>query len=265
MNKILAKLEKLFLASIQKCLGKQKKAAVVYSGGIDSSLVSLTAFNQKAKITTFTIGFPQSHDYQFVKSIRKTLPFPSLLKKLSLAQISQYLPTVKKLLLKAKIEPNLMQISLAAGLFLALKEIKKRGFRLVLSGQGADELFAGYFHALNIPLNQINRRCQEEFQRLKNTDFKREKAIADYFSVKMRYPFCDPELVNFALKIPAFWKLKKEKGDFGRKFILRKLGQEIGLPEAIINRPKKAFQYSCGIQKAIEKILKNNSLLLSES
>jgi asparagine synthase (glutamine-hydrolysing) len=253
-QKILNQLGKALSGAVLESLGKKKRAAVVYSGGIDSSLVAFLAHQAGAQVTTFTVGWPESPDVLFVNLVEQQLPFKSRVLKTTKKDLKAALPEVLKLLEKAVIDKNLMQVSLATGLFLVLREIKREGFRLVLSGQGADELFAGYFRALKIPLPEINVSCKKELARLLKSDACREKVIADHFGLTIKYPFLDPGVVDLAFKIPAGLKLKKEKGELGRKYILRKLGERLGLPEVVFKRPKGAFQYSSRIQREIRKL-----------
>ena len=60
----------------------------------------------------------------------------------------------------------------------------------------------------------------------------------------------DKDLVKFSLKIPARYKVKDDK----EKIILRKVGVRLGLPKYIIERKKKAIQYSSNSQKALKKL-----------
>jgi len=253
-------LKELLFSSVKESLGRKKEIAIFFSGGIDSSLLAFTSFKLGTKVTSITIGSNDSKDVNFVRSLVKKLPFKSIIKTFNQEDLKKVLPQVEKLLGKAGIEANLMQISLATGFFLSLKEIKKTGLSLVFSGQGGDELFAGGFRALKIPLKELNSFCQKELQRLKTSDFKREKEIADFFGLTVKYPFCDQKIIDFALALPPEMKLMKLKNEVIRKYILRKLGGQMGLPIEIVNRPKEAFQYSSRVQKEIEKIWKQRQI-----
>ncbi|MFC1790726.1 asparagine synthase C-terminal domain-containing protein [Patescibacteria group bacterium] len=253
-QKLLSQLKKTLLQAVRNCLEPDQKTALIFSGGIDSSLVAWTAYQLTKELTTFTIGFPQAADLEFVSLIKKKLPFPSLTKKLSPQDLEKALPPTLEILKKARIDPNLMQVSLAVCLYLVLLEIKKRGITLVLSGQGADELFAGYAKFKKVPLAKVNQVCLEEFDRAKKIDLCRDQAIATHFGLNLKNPYFDPAVVRIALKLPPGLKLKRTSSGIVNKYILRKLAEKIGLPEEIFNRPKKSFQYSTRIQREIEKM-----------
>ena len=137
----------------------------------------------------------------------------------------------------------------------AAKEIKKEKIGVAFSGQGADELFAGYFKLRKITDQEaLDRAIRKETQRALLVDQKRDQAIASSLGINLKTPYLDPDFINFALKIPAEEKIIKNfEGKPIDKSLLRNLGKQIGLPEAIFRRPKKSFQYSTGIQKEIKK------------
>lgn len=258
-QEILENLEKILRQSIKKCLGSKKQVAIIFSGGLDSSLVAYLAHQTSIKVTAFTVGLENSNDIQFVNSIKKKLPFKTVIKVVSKKEIEKTLPKVNKLLIKAGVEPNLMQLSLATGLFLAAQEIKKAHLALALSGQGADKLFAGFWRYTQIPLNKINSECQKEFHKVAQIDRKRQSAIANNFRLTFKYPYLDPKFIKNALNVPPRLKIKKVHDQIIRKFILRELAKKVGLPKEIANRPKKSFQYSTGIQKEIIKLTRDKS------
>jgi asparagine synthase (glutamine-hydrolysing) len=218
-TKILSRLEKLLAQAVENCLGGKRKTAIVYSGGIDSSLIAFLAYRSGAQVTSFTAGWPNSPDIQFLSQIQKKIPFRSNLKLIKKTDLRENLPLARKMIKKANLEPNLMQLSLAVGLILVLKEIKRAGFKMALSGQGADELFAGYFRALKLNLKEINLSCQEQLERLRQSDIPREKIIADKFKIKIGYPYLDQPVVKLSLNLEPGLKLKKTCGELGRKYI----------------------------------------------
>ena len=82
---------------------------------------------------------------------------------------------------------------------------------------------------------------------LLETDKKRDGAMASYFGLTLLNPYLEQDFVEFSLTMPAELKLK----DGIEKYFMRKWGEMRNLPIEIVNRPKKAFQYSTGLQKKI--------------
>lgn len=140
-----------------------------------------------------------------------------------------------------------MQVSLATALYLVCKEAKSRGVRYLFTGQGSDELFAGYSKYKETETSKLLKKTKQEYERLKNVDTVRDTAVSIHFNVKLFPPFASETVAGFAFSLDNKHKLDGNKN----KIIVRELAKEIGISKEIYERPKKAFQYSSGIQKAI--------------
>lgn len=246
-------LKKQLEKALKKALGQEKKVAAIFSGGIDSALLAYSAHNLGYQVSAFTVGTAQSQDIKFSQKI--TPPFTKKIKIASPEEIKKAAQRVIAILSQNQIKLDLMQVSLATGLFLTLKEIKKEKIGVAFSGQGADELFAGYFKLRKIT-NQValNQAIRKEIQRALLVDQKRDQAIASSLGINLKTPYLDPNFIDFSLKIPPKEKLIKNfEGKPLEKSLLRNLGKQMGLPKEIVSRPKKSFQYSTGIQKEVKK------------
>ncbi|MEM2130419.1 MAG: asparagine synthase-related protein, partial [Candidatus Bathyarchaeia archaeon] len=83
------------------------------------------------------------------------------------------------------------------------------------------------------------------------------KKIAQLFDINYTCPFLSEEFADFAMQIPICYKIK-DPNDNIRKHILRNVALRIGVPRQAALKPKKAFQYSSGIHKAIRQLAKKN-------
>lgn len=123
----------------------------------------------------------------------------------------------------------------------ALTELASKMCRIIYSGAGSDELFDGYTHRYDKPVNEVVRRTKG---RLKNFNITHkeydweflkgilivEDRMAGHFAMETRYPYLDNDLVDFVLSLPTEYKINK------------KLLKEVsGLPDQIINSPKKGY------------------------
>jgi asparagine synthase (glutamine-hydrolysing) len=70
--------------------------------------------------------------------------------------------------------------------------------------------------------------------------------------VELRVPFLDKDIIDIALDIPAGYKIRDSE-DVLRKHILRDVAKDLGVPDYIADRPKKAAQYGTGINKILKK------------
>jgi asparagine synthase (glutamine-hydrolysing) len=130
--------------------------------------------------------------------------------------------------------------------------------KVLLSGQGADELFAGY--ARYLKSKNLENDLLKDVNELKNRGILRDKKVASYFSKELRTPFLDEKVIKTGLSIPVEYKIKKGV----RKYVLREVGRRIGLPDEIVMKEKKAAQYSSGVMKAMKKLAKEKNLGLKD-
>jgi asparagine synthase (glutamine-hydrolysing) len=71
--------------------------------------------------------------------------------------------------------------------------------------------------------------------------------------VELRLPFATHEIAKFATELPV--ELKIEMKDKGlRKLVLRRVAENLGLPQFITEKPKRAIQYATGVNKTIKKL-----------
>jgi len=240
-------LEKIFTKEA-KAIGKEK-VGVLVSGGIDSSTIATFATHFFEKITLLSFGTSDNFDLPYAKILQKNLNKPLVFEEVKDNDIKKNLPLVKEILREASIEENITQISLALGYFLIFRRAKKVGIKYVFTGQGPDILLGGYHQYDKVPLTDLNQTIEKDLPALE-LDKKRDGGMAQYFDIKLLNPYLDQEFVRACLKIPAYLKIK-ENGKRIKKYILRQVGERIGLPQEIVNRPKKAFQYSTKIQTRI--------------
>ncbi len=76
-------------------------------------------------------------------------------------------------------------------------------------------------------------------------------------------PFASFELAEFALSLPIECKIEK-KTDTLRKLVLRKVALNAGMPSSVVDKPKKAVQYSTGINDAVKRIAKKHQKTVNE-
>jgi len=95
------------------------------------------------------------------------------------------------------------------------------------------------------------------------TNVERDEKICGYHDVELRIPFGAFEVAEFAMSLPTPLKLER-KADSLRKLVLRRVAENLGLPREIVDKPKRAVQYSTGINNALKRIAKVNGLTLAE-
>ena len=158
-------------------------------------------------------------------------------------------------------EANPMKIGVGLPLYWVAKTAVQHGITEVYSGNGADELFAGYKKYLDGYLSgrNVEDSLYKDVVNSWRVNFDRDTKICMDQSVSLRLLFTYPPLIELGLSIPVTMKIDSEHNP-KRKIILRKLAKTLGLPNEIALKPKKAAQYSSGVSKALRRIAKQEKM-----
>ncbi len=149
----------------------------------------------------------------------------------------------------------------------AAEKAAEAGFKVMLAGQGADELFGGYQRYVNECCKDGSEKVRQtmfnDVVRIHESNLERDLKITGFHDVELRVPFGSFDLAEFALGLPVEFKIEN-KTDTLRKLVLRKAALNAGLPAAIAEKPKKAVQYSTGINDAVKRIAKKHEKTVNE-
>ncbi len=251
--------------SVKEIIKDRKEIPIAFSGGFDSSVLTYLT-SKYTKPVLFCVGFENSYDVKNAKRVveilnnlskrrRHYIMSPSSEVELNIIYLDNI--NLEKYLRKA-VEivgtDNKLIIDLNLPFFILLEELKKRGYKNFISGQGADELFAGYNKYKKS--KNLEDDLWRDIKNIYKTNQQHNLKIENYFGVKSLFPFLEEKVVKLALRINPDLKIKNGVN----KYILREAFREY-LPEEIISQNKKAFQYGSGIHKALGK-LRNKSALL---
>jgi asparagine synthase (glutamine-hydrolysing) len=110
---------------------------------------------------------------------------------------------------------------------------------------------------------KLRETMYSDVVKLHETNIERDAKICGFHGIELRLPFASYDLAEFALRLPLNTKIEK-RADGPRKLVLRRLASNIGLPEAVVNRPKKAVQYATGVNEVLARISKKRGLTIRE-
>lgn len=223
-----------------------KNPAVLLSGGIDSTTITYLMSNYFKEYSIFSFGTDFSKDRAYIDIIANSMHKNYEWVQIDEKSVQGVLPKVKNLLMKHNIKTDATQLSLAAGYFMVFEKIKNHKITHIFTGQGPDILLGGYHKYKNS--KDVEGDIEKDLKLLE-IDKKRDSAIAKYHGLSLINPYLEKEFVKLALSIPVSYKIH----DSIEKYILREYGKSLHIPFEIVSRPKKAFQYSTGIQKVILK------------
>lgn len=240
---------KMLYNAIENAVKKRRytPSALAFSGGLDSSIIA--ALCPQAEL--YSVGMAGSHDIAQTKRAAQLLGMEDKLHlhELTIDDVELALPDVIKAI--GSCDP--LKVSIAMPLFFASKDAHNEGIRVMLSGQGADELFAGYKRYESMKPSELELALRKDLDNIAENNLERDDVVTMANAVELRVPYLDREVVELALRIAP--ELKVHNGM--RKYILR-LAAKALLPHELVFKEKKAAQYSSGIYSALEKIARKN-------
>jgi asparagine synthase (glutamine-hydrolysing) len=229
-------------------------SGIAFSGGIDSTFLAALAKKFNPAIALYAVGLPDSHDIIQAENAAEAVGMQNSLRihLLSLEEIEAAVPHV--IYSTESVDP--MKVAIGLPLYLVAKTAKEDGKRVLLTGQGADELFGVYQRHENF-LEQgpemLDSKIYSDLENISVINLERDDMVTMANSVELRVPFLDKEVINVGLAIRSELKVLKKDGFCIRKYILRKAAEGL-LPSELIWKEKKAMQYGTGVQKALEKL-----------
>ncbi|TFG13193.1 hypothetical protein EU537_06845 [Candidatus Thorarchaeota archaeon] len=256
MKNIYKNMETLLLNSFSKLRGVDK-AAVLFSGGVDSSMAVLLSRKYVDDLTLISAFGDESKDQKVAESHARMLDMDVQKVLLDFDLIWHILPEV----IYSIETTNAMDVEIAIPFFLSARLAASNGRNLLISGQGPDEIFAGYARHVRIFKERGQKALQHEL--IENLSITHEANIArdmkaiEYSGCEAFFPYLSPPFVQYGLSIPPSYKIAPE-GLPRRKVIFRKICTRMGLPEAIANKVKSATQYSSGSSKLLLKGIAEN-------
>jgi len=238
LEEIVSRLRALLEDAVRKRVQTDLPVGVFFSGGLDSSIVLSLAVRYHPDVTALIIGRPKSPDASFARRFceeagiryRMILPPSTNLLARKIEEIVRITETY---------EPNVIRNS--AILYHLAKA--SDDFRIILCGEGADELFWGYPELSRCDPMESDAFAIRFLSDLHRTQCQRIDRIPMSFTEEVRAPFLDPALVDFALALPP--RCKVNMGI--EKWILRKAAETF-LPKEFVWRRKAVLSEGAGFR-----------------
>lgn len=268
--------------AVRKRLMTEVPYGVLLSGGLDSSLIASIAARetQKAaeqvlkegvdankelsgvddkgslhtlgwsKLHSFAIGLPGAPDLlaaekaaHFIGTIHHSHTFTVQDGLDALSDVIYHLETY-----------DVTTIRASTPMYLLLRKIKAQGVKMVLSGEGSDEIFGGYLYFANAPSStEFHQECVQRVKNLHYADCLRANKSTMAWGLEARVPFLDKQFLELCMNIDANDKLIKPAEKRIEKHILRKAFDTLDepntkpyLPDEILWRQKEQFSDGVG-------------------
>jgi asparagine synthase (glutamine-hydrolysing) len=211
------------------------------SGGLDSSIMAAMARPYTETLHTFAAGFDGAPDLEYARLVSRHIQsthhemiptFKDIVK--VIPEVIYHLESFDALLVRSSLM-NYLVAELASGYVPA-----------VFSGEGSDELFAGYDYLKNLSLEEIPNELIDITGRLHNTALQRVDRCSAAHGTVAYVGFLDQEVVAYAMRIPAEYLIR----DGIEKWILRRSVSDL-LPERVVRRVKSKFWEGAGVEERI--------------
>lgn len=223
---------------------------VLLSGGLDSSLTSAIASRLLAesgkKLHSFSIGLDA--DAPDAAAARKVAEYLGTEHHEIHFTIVEGIKILDKLIWHLETY-DVTSIRASTPMYFLSKAIADRGIKVVLSGEGADEIFGGYLYFRNAPSTEdFQKETIERVQKLFTADLLRADKSTMAHGLEARVPFLDKAFLDLAVRIKAEEKMPKTY-EGKEKYILRKAFDTPDnpyLPEEVLWRQKEQFSDGVG-------------------
>ena len=257
-----ARVGHLLLESLAEDLPEDYAAA--FSGGLDSTLMAYAAKENGLRPELITVGLRGQAELEHARRVAKELGLDITVRELSPSEIIDRLGEV----VETVESTDSTSVGHSVPLFFVCEVAEEMGMGHLLVGQLSDELFAGYGRFEELALKHRFQEAKKEVLRsvlaAATNDFEPGDKLALSHRLELQCPFAYLPLVDYALSIPISLKLRLTDNGVVRKYVLRRLAASWKLPESVVNRPKKAVQYSSGVQKVLLKEAKKRKMTLHD-
>ena len=266
-------------AAVHRQLMSDVPYGVLLSGGLDSSITSALAKKYSGmriededkkeawwpQLHSFAIGLEGSPDLiaakkvaEYIGSIHHEIHYT----------IQEGLDAIRDVIYHIETY-DVTTIRASTPMYLLARVIKSMGIKMVLSGEGADEVFGGYLYFHKAPnAEEFHNETLRKISKLNLYDCLRANKSLAAWGVEGRVPFLDKEFLDVAMRINPKDKMAGSNGKM-EKWILRKAFENI-LPESVAWRQKEQFSDGVGYgwidtlkdiakQKITDDMMKNAS------
>ncbi len=214
---------------------------VLCSGGVDSGVLA-TRLRERPQLVAAVVGVAGSPDLAAGRAAAEAIGIPSAVVAVDEDAVRSWAGWIDGRL--GPLPPT--QRAIATAFVLAVANAPAGP---IVVGQGADELFFGYAHYRRGPASEAFARAEADLARLRSTDWPRCVGLAAALGREVHAPFLAEPFVAAARSIPEAirWAAPPPKA------LWRAYAAARGVPPAVAGRPKKAWQYGSGVDRALRR------------
>jgi len=238
-----------FEESVRRHLLAEVPYGVLLSGGLDSSLVASVCQREHAKLgntdklRSFCIGLAGSPDIKAAEDVAAFLGTRHFSFEFT---VQQGLDVLSDVIYHLETF-DVTTVRASTPMFLLSRRIKATGVKMVLSGEGSDEIFAGYLYFHKAPnADELHKETVRKVKDLYKYDCLRANKSTMAWGLEARVPFLDREFLEYAMTLDPSCKMS---GNRMEKYTLRKAfddPEQPYLPKDVLWRQKEQFSDGVG-------------------
>ena len=214
-----------------------KSNTIALSGGLDSTIIAYFLKERKPNTVAIIAKDFVASDLTYCQRVSKEFNMPLTINQVSTTDILSAIEETIKILKNF----NDIEIRNNIVMYLAIKWAKEQNSQGVITGDGADELFAGYSFLINKPEDEL----EKEIQRVCSVMHFPTQKIGKALGVVIESPFLDEKIIEYSKTIPSDLKVRNEGEKRYGKWILRKTFEK-NIPMQIAWREKSPMQDGAG-------------------
>ena len=246
---ILTRVREQFIGNVESQMMGDVPVGVFLSGGLDSSLVAAIAARwyerRGGTLKTFAVGLADSPDLAAARAVAEHLGTEHHERIYTAEEALLVLPKVVRVI--EHYDPSLVRSAVANYM---LAEFTAKHVKVVLTGEGADEIFAGYEYLTEFDTEEtLHDELVRNIEGLHNLNLQRADRVTMAHCLEARVPFLERDMIALGLALPAGWKLAGEGQP--EKRLLRQ-AFDGWLPDELLWRKKAEFGDGSGAASALQ-------------
>lgn len=258
----LSLLRQKMVSAVRSHLQTDTEFGALLSGGVDSSLIASIATkilrerDPDYRLKTYSVGLENAPDFKYSRKVAQYLNSDH---HEIVFQIDQALDMIRETIYHTE-SYDITTVRCSIPMVLMSRYIKAHGPKMILSGEGADEIFGGYLYFHQAPnKDEFHRELVQRVLSLHKFDCLRANKATMSFGLELRVPFLDTEFMNYSMSIRPEDKMGGLKNAFNQengatrvprieKHILRAAFAEDFLPNDVLWRQKEQFSDGVGYE-----------------
>ncbi len=251
-DRVLDRVRAQLVSTVERQMMGDVPVGVFLSGGLDSSLVAAIAarwYRRRGQsLKTFAVGLADSPDLLAAREVAEHIGSEHHERIYTSADALRAVPDVVRVI--ESYDPSLVRSAVANYLLAAFAA---EHVKVVLTGEGADEIFAGYeyLHACQTE-EALHDELVRSIEGLHNLNLQRGDRVTMAHGLEARVPFLELDMIELGMSLPAAWKSVDD--DRPEKWLLRKAFAG-WLPEHLLWRKKAQFGDGSGAASVLRDVM----------